>query len=50
MCYSQWLRKTIKDSALADVVSDIEQAPRPSPKATRAKIRAAIEERYTAPS
>ncbi|HET6282516.1 MAG TPA: HAD-IIB family hydrolase [Polyangia bacterium] len=48
--YSQWLRESIKDSALADVVSDIEQAARPSPKETRAKIRAAIEERYTAPS
>ena len=48
--YSQWLRHSIKDDALADAVARIERAPRPSPRETRAEVRAAIEERYTAPA
>lgn len=48
--YSHWLREAIKDEDLASEVAKIERAPRPSPRETRSQIRAAIEERYTAPA
>ena len=47
--YSRWFREAIKDDALADGVARIEQQPADA-AATRAAIKAAIEERYTAPA
>jgi len=47
--YSRWLRESIKDDALAEEVSVIEQSRDLSPVESRARVRAAIEERYTAP-
>lgn len=47
--YSRWLRESIKDEALAEEVSAIEQRHDLSPVESRARVRAAIEERYTAP-
>jgi hydroxymethylpyrimidine pyrophosphatase-like HAD family hydrolase len=46
--YSSWLREAIKDDRLADEVAAIEGRPDPSPRDTRAEVRAAIERRYTA--
>jgi hydroxymethylpyrimidine pyrophosphatase-like HAD family hydrolase len=48
--YSRWLREAIKDDALADAVQEIESGKDPSPQATRAAVREAIEARYTAPA
>jgi hypothetical protein len=47
--YSQWFRETIKDDALAQEAADVEGRLRDSAKASRARIRAAIERRYTLP-
>jgi hypothetical protein len=44
--YSNWLRKEIKDTELADEIARIEQHPTPS----REAVRAAIEKRYTLPA
>jgi hydroxymethylpyrimidine pyrophosphatase-like HAD family hydrolase len=48
--YSRWLREAIKDAALADEAQAIEQACDVSPAESRARLRAAIEARYTAPA
>jgi hypothetical protein len=45
--YSAWLRSAIKDDGLADAVAAVERAPDLSPGESRARVRAAIEERYT---
>lgn len=47
--YSAWLRKAIKDEELASEVAQIEAAGGPAAE-TRAKVRRAIEQRYTLPS
>jgi hydroxymethylpyrimidine pyrophosphatase-like HAD family hydrolase len=47
--YSRWFRESIKDDALADQVATIEQSEGLSPMESRARVRAAIEERYTVP-
>ena len=47
--YSRWLRDAIKDDALADEVARIEQR-QTSAAESRAAIKVAIEERYTAPA
>ena len=48
--YSRWMREAIKDDALADEVAAVEREPSPDASATRARIRSAIEQRYTAPA
>ncbi len=48
--YSQWFRDTIKDPELAAEADVIEQDTRLSAEESRARIRAAVEERYTAPA
>lgn len=48
--YSRWLREALKDDALAGQVERIEQEPGRSAAESRAAIRKAIEERYTAPA
>jgi hydroxymethylpyrimidine pyrophosphatase-like HAD family hydrolase len=47
---SKWFRDSIKDDALAKEAADIEANKRLSPSESRARIRAAIEGRYTAPA
>jgi phosphoglycolate phosphatase (TIGR01487 family) len=47
--YSGWFRTAIKDEALAAAVAEVEAAGLP-PAESRRRIRAAIEERYTAPA
>ena len=48
--YSTWLRKAVKDDGLAEAVTQIEQQQDLPPRESRARIRAAIEARYTAPA
>ncbi|HZR98713.1 MAG TPA: HAD-IIB family hydrolase [Chloroflexota bacterium] len=48
--YSRWFRTCIKDEGLADEAATVEQDPRLSADETRARIRQAIEERYTLPA
>jgi hypothetical protein len=48
--YSRWFRDAIKDDTLAEETETIERAPQVSPQESRARIKAAIEERYTLPS
>ena len=48
--YSQWFREMIKDPELAGEAAAIESDPSLNPRDSRAKIRAAIEKRYTAPA
>jgi hypothetical protein len=48
--YSHWFREVIKDEDLAAEARDIEQKPDMPARETRALIRAAIEQRYTAPA
>jgi hypothetical protein len=47
--YSAWFREAIKDEELATEVGMIE-AQKLAPKESRAKVRAAIEKRYTLPA
>lgn len=46
--YSGWLRQALKDDAIADEVERIEQDPDRSAAESRAAVRKAIEDRYTA--
>jgi AAA domain len=46
--YSRWFRDSIKDEALASDVAAIERQKDLSPAESRDRVRAAIEERYTA--
>jgi HAD superfamily hydrolase (TIGR01484 family) len=48
--YSRWFRDAIKDEGLAEEASRVEEQPDPDAADSRAKIRAAIEERYTLPA
>ena len=48
--YSNWFRRMIKDDELARAAEAIEQAGELSAAESRARIRAAIEERYTGPA
>jgi hypothetical protein len=48
--YSQWLRESIKDDELASEVAAVEGRADLSPVESRARVRAAIERRYTLPS
>jgi len=48
--YSRWFRDAIKDDALAEETEIIERAPQMTPQESRARIKAAIAERYTLPS
>ena len=47
--YSRWLREAVKDHDLADEVSAIERA-NASPSESRARVRRAIDRRYTLPA
>ncbi len=47
--YSRWLRTEVKDPALADEVEEVERADL-QPAESRARIRAAVDKRYTLPS
>jgi hypothetical protein len=48
--YSRWFRDAVKDEGLAADAAQIEARPDLSARASRAEIRAAIEQRYTLPS
>jgi hypothetical protein len=48
--YSDWMRRCIKDEALAAAVAAVESGPNQSPRETRRRIRDLIEDRYTAPA
>ncbi len=48
--YSRWFREAIKDADLADEAARIEELSDNSADDSRARIRAAIEERYTLPA
>jgi hypothetical protein len=48
--YSRWFREAIKDESLADVAAGIECDPALSPAESRARMKRAIEERYTSPA
>jgi HAD superfamily hydrolase (TIGR01484 family) len=45
--YSHWFREKIKDEALADEAAEVERESELSPKESRARIREAVERRYT---
>ena len=45
--YSRWIREAIKDETLATEVAAVEHERSPDAAATRARIRSAIEQRYT---
>ena len=47
--YSRWFRDAIKDESLAAEAEKVEEANAASAEESRAAIRAAIEQRYTAP-
>lgn len=47
--YSAWVRRAIKDDALAAAVSAVENDPRVTPQNSRSRIIQAINERYTGP-
>lgn len=47
--YSDWMRRGIKDDALADEVSAVENDPRATPQDSRSRIIQAVNNRYTAP-
>jgi hypothetical protein len=46
--YSRWLREAIKDNALAEEATTVEQDQSLSPAESRSRIAQAIAERYTA--
>jgi hypothetical protein len=48
--YSRWFREAIKDDALAGETEEIERQYADDPATSRARIREAIEGRYTAPA
>ena len=48
--YSRWFREVIKDDDLAREVESIEKDAQLTPRESRARIRSAIEQRYTLPS
>ncbi|PZO38446.1 MAG: phosphoglycolate phosphatase [Pseudanabaena frigida] len=48
--YSNWLQNSIKDESLAKEVSEIETTTDLSPIDSRARIKSAIEKRYTLPA
>jgi hypothetical protein len=48
--YSEWFRTVIKDPELGALAAAIEQDGSLSPQESRARIKAAVEERYTAPA
>jgi len=48
--YSRWLRVEVKDRELADAIAVVETDRSLSPEASRARIREAVEARYTLPA
>jgi hypothetical protein len=48
--YSQWFRDVVKDDVLASEASRVEGLTEISPAESRKLIKAAINERYTAPA
>jgi hydroxymethylpyrimidine pyrophosphatase-like HAD family hydrolase len=48
--YSAWFREAIKDEELAEEAEEVERREELSSSESRARIRAAIERRYTAPA
>ena len=48
--YSQWFRESIRDEALAAIAADTEADEGLSASESRARIRQAIEDRYTSPA
>jgi hypothetical protein len=48
--YSRWISEIIKDPELGDEVAAIEAADGLSPEESRARIRTAVEARYTLPA
>ena len=47
--YSKWMRRAIKDDALASEVAEIENDPRATPQESRNRIIDAVNKRYTGP-
>jgi hydroxymethylpyrimidine pyrophosphatase-like HAD family hydrolase len=48
--YSQWFRESIRDEALAAIAADTEADESLSASESRARIRQAVEDRYTSPA
>jgi hypothetical protein len=48
--YSRWVRASIKDEALADELAAVERDESVGAPEGRARIRSAVEERYTLPA
>jgi hypothetical protein len=48
--YSRWFRDAIKDEPLADEAASVERDVGLAPSESRARIREAIEKRYTLPA
>lgn len=48
--YSRWFREAIKDGGLADEAAAVEREAGLTPRESRARVRAAVESRYTAPA
>jgi len=48
--YSQWFRESIRDEALAAIAADTEADESLSASESRARIRQAVEDRYTSPT
>jgi hypothetical protein len=48
--YSRWFRDAIKDDDLAAEAESVERDPSLAPATSRARIRSAIDQRYTAPA
>ena len=48
--YSRWFRNQLKDEDLATAAEDVEHDKDMSPAESRARMRSAIEDRYTAPA
>ena len=48
--YSDWMRRCVKDEALAGQVRAVEEDPKLSPVDSRSRIKQAVEEHYTLPA
>jgi hydroxymethylpyrimidine pyrophosphatase-like HAD family hydrolase len=48
--YSEWMRRCVKDAALADQVLAVEEDPEISAEDSRRRIKEAVEEHYTLPA
>jgi energy-coupling factor transporter ATP-binding protein EcfA2 len=48
--YSRWIREKVKDAELAAEAEEVERDAHADPRQTRARLRQAVERRYTAPA